>query len=204
MRQLNSNLAKKLDSVSRRTALTLTLGNGSNVYYSTSEFIHNGIKYEGKLSIDDGLNLEASEADEGLNFRITNTARSLGQWMINNQNVLDGTAGMLSCYFYDQPSAAGWLDHKLPGFIHVGDIDQDWIHAFFQSLGAKQYFGKTIAELFPDSQIPADEKPKPPSPRDERASAGGDHWNWHDWRQDNPNNEFFSGPRVPYEIERFR
>lgn len=159
MRILPNNLTGILGSAGRRTALELTLGNNSKVYYSTGEFTYNNIKYEGKLEVSDALNLEATDADEGINLRITNTAKTLGQWLINGQNILDGTVAVLKCYFYDSDSNISYLDTKLPGFIEVGDIDENWVNVFFQSLGAKTYHGKTIAELFPDEKIPAAEKP---------------------------------------------
>jgi hypothetical protein len=159
MRVLANNLTAALSKASRRTALELTLGNNSKVYYSTGEFTYNSVKYEGKLETTDALNLEATDADEGVNLRITNTAKTLGQWLINGQNILDGTVAVLKCYFHDSDSNISYLDTKLPGFIDVGDIDENWINIFFQSLGAKVYQGKTIAELFPDAQIPAAEKP---------------------------------------------
>jgi hypothetical protein len=159
MRVLANNLTSVLSKASRRTALQLILGNNSTVYYSTGEFTYNNVKYEGKLQVSDALNLEATDADEGVNLKITNTTKTLGQFLINGQNILDGTVAFLQCYFYDMDSHTAWLDTKLHGFIEVGDIDENWVNVFFQSLGAKIYHGKTIAELFPDAQIPAAEKP---------------------------------------------
>ena len=141
----------------RRTTLVITLGDGTILPYSTGTYSHSGINYLGKIAPTDALNLEDTPADEGLNLKISNVPLTLGQDLINNKAKLDGTYAELGCYF--RGSSGEWHDKKLPGRIESGDIDAPWINVFFQSLGKKAYYGKTIADMFPDEQIPADETP---------------------------------------------
>lgn len=162
-RVLTEDQENVLDSARRRTTLQATLGDSTELRLATAEIEIGEDVYAAKLAPVDALNLELTGADEGMNLRISNVSLSLGQSLINTPDALDGTSAMLGCYFYDPETEETWHDEKLPGFLETGDIDGDAVAVFFQSMGAKVYYGVSIASLFPDSEIPLEEIP-PPAP----------------------------------------
>ena len=159
MRVLPQALINVLPIATRRSTLKIILGDDTELYFSTGTYSHGGVNWVGKLAPVDALNLETTAATEGVEIRISNVTLTLGQDLINNKDKLDGAYAMLGCYFRD--ASGEWHDEKIPGILETGDIDANWIPVFFKSIAEKRYYGPTIADLFPEEQIPAAEMPEP-------------------------------------------
>lgn len=160
-RELETEHEAALDTAGRRSTLKITLGDGTELYFSTADTEFDDIVYLGKLAPVDDLNLDATQATEGSNLKISNITLSLGQNLINTPDVLSGTKAVFGTYFHDEETDGEWHDVKLKGKITVNGIDGDWIELLFEStVSSTIHNGVTIASLFPDAQIPTKQLPQ--------------------------------------------
>ena len=149
-RDLNQNLVAALSRCTRRSTLTVTLGDGTVLNFATAEIEFGDTLYLGKLAPVDALNLELTTATEGVNLRVSNITLDLGRNLINTPDVLSGTNAVFGVYFFDPDTGNEFHDPKIAGEIEVGDIDGDWINLFFKSkVHAARYTGVQIAAAFP-------------------------------------------------------
>lgn len=158
------HLEEELEDVIHRchpqTTVQIVLGDDSTLNLSSGDCAVGELTFLGKLAPVDALNLELSSAFEGINLRITNVGKTLGQTLINTPDILSGTKAILGSYFEDPLTGDKWHDEKMEGEIEVGDIDGDWINIFFKSKpDAAVYGGILIADAFPESAIPDEELP---------------------------------------------
>ncbi len=139
-----------LGRCTRRSTLSIVLGDGTPLHFATAEIEFGDTLYLGKLAPVDALNLELTTATEGVNLRVSNITLDLGRNLMNTPDVLSGTNAVFGVYFFDPDTGNEWHDEKIAGEIEVGDIDGDWINLFFKSkVHAVQYTGVSIAAAFP-------------------------------------------------------
>lgn len=153
---LDPELIESFGETRRATTLLITLGDGTPLRLATADIGSiGGFAYLGKLQPVDALNLELSRAAEGINLKIRDSDNALGQNLINTPNVLDNTKAVLGVHFKVLETGDDWHDVKIRGRITVGDIEDGWIPLFFKSeTAAAKYNGKTIASVFPNTEIP--------------------------------------------------
>ncbi len=162
---LDPDLVAALNQCTRRTTLNITLGDGTPLRVATGDVEFDDVIYLGKLAPVDELNLELSRTTEAINLKISNLTKVLGQSLINTPNILNDMRATLGCYFKNLQTLEEWHDVKMVGKIETGDIDGDWIPIFFKSLtSASIYNGKTVASVFPESELPAGMVVTPPLP----------------------------------------
>lgn len=160
MRILDPAHLSNLTKCTRRTTLQITFGGGVQMNLATSDIEFGNLVFLGKLSADSELNLDALDSSDAVALKISNVALNLGQTLINTADILSGTDAVLGCYFKNLQTGAEWHDVKLTGKITVGKITRRWINILFESItSAIVYEGQSIAELFPDAEIPTSEVP---------------------------------------------
>lgn len=160
MRILDPTHKSQLTKLTRRTTLQITFGGGVPMNLATADIEFGDLIFLGELSADSELNLDATEASDAVQLKISNAKLTLGQTIINTEDILSGTDAILGCYFKNTQTGAEWHDVKLHGKITVGKTTRKWINITFESItSAVVWEGQSIAELFPNSEIPTNEMP---------------------------------------------
>ena len=178
-----------LERCSRMTTLSITLGNGTVLRLATGECTVNSVAYQAKLAPLDALNLELTNAFEGINLQIEDVSFALRQTLINTVNILDGTEAVLGCFFKDFTTGNTWHDEKIVGEVELGQIEGNFINVFFKAkTDAAIYGGINIADVFKESDVPDAEIPvisEPPIYNDISIGINdGISDDYNDWRKE--------------------
>lgn len=164
MRNLDATHQANLTKCTRRTTLEIEFSNGTQMNLATSDVVFGSKNYLGLLAPGADLNLDATEFADAVKLQISNVKLELGRTLINTADILSDTDAVYGCYFKIVGTNSEWHNVKLDGKIKVGNINRRWIDITFESItSAVEYAGQSIAQLFPDLEIPLVETPVAPS-----------------------------------------
>ena len=139
-----------------RTAVVITLGNGTVLRLSSAEFTIDGQLFTADLEETDALKMGLdTTAVDRTTLKIQNVDKLFGQQLTGASDALEGATAMLGFAFREanNPNAPWFYDEKMPGDIIAGAVDQNRVELkFLADIYGALVVGETVSSVFPYQQ----------------------------------------------------